>query len=77
MLCHKSHNYVCPLADSIHVLKCNASCAVCDTSVRVCRRAWEYSVPGVKHGPVLKVAVMMYQKHVSVLGLSVTDERPL
>lgn len=34
-----------------------------------------WSVPGVKHGPVLEVSVMMHQQHVSVLGLAVTEER--
>lgn len=32
-------------------------------------------IPGVKHGPVLKVPVVMHQQDVSVLGLSVTEKR--
>lgn len=32
-------------------------------------------VPGVKQGPVLKVSLLVHQEHVSVLRLSMTEER--
>lgn len=33
--------------------------------------------PGVKQGPVLEVALLVHQQHVSVLGLAVADEGPV
>lgn len=32
-------------------------------------------LPGVKHGPVLQVSLLMHQQDVPILGLSVTEER--
>ena len=33
------------------------------------------NVPGVKHGPVLKIPVVMHQQDVSILRLSVAEKR--